>query len=521
MNKWIHFFLFVLLFSVSLSKVNAQKYLSKTITIQVHQQAVSTVLQSISQQGGFYFSYKSNLLPNDSLVTISVKNQSVEVLLNTLLGNRFQYKERGNHIIILPSETPEKMYLSGTLTDGITGERINYASIYEEDQLVSTMSNADGYFQLQLKEYKPQFNIRIRKMSYKDTLIRLENLQLNNVQIQLEPQSYLLDSVVVNGNNKFENSWLGRLLLSSRLRTNSLNLGNFIASRPYQVSLIPGLGTHGRMSTQVDNKFSLNVLGGYTAGVEGFEVGGLFNIVKSDMDYAQVAGLFNIVNGEGRGFQVAGIFNSINEGFTGIQISGISSHVGKDMNGLQISGLVNTAITMKGFQFAFLNFVDSSDGYSVGFLNFIKNGYKKITVNTTENQHLNVAFKTGNNHLYSIIHVGLRLDLNEKAYSFGYGLGHQSNLGKKISLNPELIESAFYLGNWSMLNSVVRFQLHLKYQLSPNLAIFAGPSVSVQYDSYINETNGYQQELGMGYPSFRFSKKVHGWIGWSMGLELF
>ena len=55
---------------------------------------------------------------------------------------------------------------------------------------------------------------------------------------------------------------------------------NFFETRPFQVSLVPGLGSHGKMSGQVVNNFSLNVFGGYTAGTNGSELGGLFNIDK-------------------------------------------------------------------------------------------------------------------------------------------------------------------------------------------------------------------------------------------------
>ena len=37
------------------------------------------------------------------------------------------------------------------------------------------------------------------------------------------------------------------------------------------------------------------MFGGYTAGVNGLEIGGLFNLNKKDVRYVQAAGLFNIV----------------------------------------------------------------------------------------------------------------------------------------------------------------------------------------------------------------------------------
>jgi hypothetical protein len=37
----------------------------------------------------------------------------------------------------------------------------------------------------------------------------------------------------------------------------------------------------------------MNVIGGYTAGVDGLEMGGVFNINQKDVRYFQMAGVFN------------------------------------------------------------------------------------------------------------------------------------------------------------------------------------------------------------------------------------
>ncbi len=133
---------------------------------------------------------------------------------------------------------------------------------------------------------------------------------------------------------------------------NSLNLDGFFSKQPFQFSLTPGLGSHGRMGAQVINKFSLNILGGYTAGVNGFELGTLFNIVKQDMKYVEIAGLFNIVGGKASGIQVAGLYNSVLDSVSGIQIAGLSNIAARDMKGIQVGGIYNHAYHSKGVQIA-------------------------------------------------------------------------------------------------------------------------------------------------------------------------
>src|SRR5690606_28468424 len=105
------------------------------------------------------------------------------------------------------------------------------------------------------------------------------------------------DSVIV------EKTAIGKWIVSSRQKLQSLNLVNFFVARPYQVSVIPGISTNGAMNSQVINNFSLNVFGGYSGGTSGFELGGLVNLNQKNAQYVQIGGLFNAVGGHMNGLQ--------------------------------------------------------------------------------------------------------------------------------------------------------------------------------------------------------------------------
>ncbi|WP_146753028.1 hypothetical protein [Sphingobacterium multivorum] len=80
-----------------------------------------------------------------------------------------------------------------------------------------------------------------------------------------------------------------------------MNLGGMFLYSPYQISMTPGLSTHGFIRSQIVNKFSINIIGGSTAGVKGMELGGVFNMNQYDMQGMQMAGVFNAVGGNVRG----------------------------------------------------------------------------------------------------------------------------------------------------------------------------------------------------------------------------
>lgn len=321
--------------------VSAQNLLNKTVSIEAKQRPLSEVLTSISKQGGFYFSYLTTMLPQDSLVSISVKNKSVRQVLDLLFSGDYQYKESGNYIILLKKSTGQTFYLiSGVVTDKKTGQRLPNASVYERTQLISTLTNNDGYFRLRLKDKYPTAAISVSKDLYADTSLLLTTGYDQEVEVSISPTTYQLKTVDITGHAQVEKTWFGKVFLSSRQKLTSLNIGAFLADKPYQISLTPGLGTHGRMSGQVVNKFSVNMLGGYAAGVDGVEIGTAFNIVKNDMQHVQIAGLVNVVGGKTRGVQIAGFHNNVLDSMIGFQASGFSNITEGSLRGVQITGAV-------------------------------------------------------------------------------------------------------------------------------------------------------------------------------------
>src|SRR5690606_4057750 len=221
-----------------------------------------------------------------------------------------------------------------------TGERIRDASVYETQQLVATLTNDQGYFRLRLKDKHPTAAISIRKAWYSDTSVVLKPGYNQELTVSITPKSFVLDTIVVS---PVEKSWLSNLFLSSRQRAQSLNLGKYFADRPYQTSITTGLGSHGKMSPYVINKFSFNLIGGYTAGLQGVEIGGVFNIVKQDMSFLQIAGVFNMTGGRASGVQTAGLFNQALDSVTGVQLAGAFNLTNGDLQGIQASGAVNHA----------------------------------------------------------------------------------------------------------------------------------------------------------------------------------
>lgn len=601
----------LLLFNLS---SQAQNLLSKNISLEVKRQRLESVLEILSNKGDFYFSYNSSIIKKDSLVTISVSGKPVRDILESLFDQSYEFRESGNYIIIRKAPIrltmvtnkatqEDRVYsVSGYVYDDQSGYAIHEASVYEKRQLSSALTNAEGFFKLKLKSGKASTaELSISKEFYYDTSIIIQPRHSQQLTITLMPIEDEADKVVVTPEDyltpdsaktiidmpdtavaitkmptdtiKVERTRAGRFLLSARQKAQTLNLKKFFTTRPFQVSLVPGLGSHGNLSGQVVNNFSLNALGGYTAGTKGMEVGGLFNIDKKDVKWLQVAGMFNIVGGtmEGlqvgglnntvlnntTGLQVAGINNLVKGKFIGLQVGGLYNHVtdsltgmqvagfvnfikkkvsgvqvagfmnfsNRETAGVQVAGVINYSKRLRGVQIGLINISDSSSGYSIGLINIVMKGYHKLSLYSNEVLNLNAAFKTGNSKLYSILMAGVDAHNGKaSAYSFGYGLGTEMALTRKkvLTLNPELSSQYLYLGSWNFTNILNRASLNLNIRFGKYVSIFGGPAFSVYISDQHTDITPYKFPVApVDSKLYTFNNRVTGWFGWHAGINFF
>lgn len=591
-----------------------QDILSKSVNLDVNRQRLDHVLEILSNEGNFFFSYNSKIVKKDSLVSISVRNRSVRDVLNILFSPGYEFRESGNYIIIRKAPIRTTMvakkapveqkfyYVTGYIYDDQSGSALNEASIYEKNRLVSVLTNEQGYFRLKLKgETQNNITLFVSKASYADTSIAIQPGYNQELTITLMPEERPYERITIapgdllntdslrKGRNEIdsnktililppadsfnvEKTGMGKLILSTKQKVQSLNLKNFFTTRPFQLSIVPGLGTHGKMGGQVVNNFSFNVLGGYTAGTNGVEIGGFFNINKKDARYLQIAGALNIVGGKvdgvqiagitntvlrsGGGLQIAGVNNHINGKFNGFQLSGVYNHISDSMKGLQLSGVANFtnrktsgvqlagvgnisnnevkgvqiagvfnyAKQLKGLQIGLINITDSSEGLSIGLINIAIHGYNKLSFFSNEVVNVNAAYKSGYSKLYSILQAGVNLSNDNKVYSFGYGLGSEINLNKRktVAVNPELSAQYLYLGSWDYINILTRLHLNLNVKLGKYITLFAGPSYSVYSTDQVSAIKGYRFPVpSPDYHTTSFNSKVSGWFGWNAGISFF
>jgi len=550
------------------AEVRAQTWLQKPVTLTAQRKPLGTVLKELEARSGALFSYNSATLPADSLVSISVQGSTLNAALDKLLGDRYEYRERGAHVVIRPAADGGTYSVTGYVFDRETGERILYASVFEPRQLASTLTDHQGFFRLKLKDEYAAATLNIRHSYYADTSVPLRPGRDAEISVSIAPRPNEMDSIVVVPRNRFER-FVARLLISPRLRMQDMNLGGFVAKQPVQFSIVPGLSTHGKMAAQIEDKVSINILGGYSGGVEGAQVGSLFNIVRRDVTGAQAGGLFNLVNGDVQGAQAAGIYNGTLGFVHGAQASGIASRVGRElhgtqtsgvysevlgdvrgvqasgvmsfarrsvrgvqlggvanlaldtMQGTQLAGVINIARHSRGFQLGLINVADTSEGAMLGLLNVVRRGgVHEFSISSNEVVVLNASLKTGTPKLYTILTAGTTPG-PEKLFAFGAGLGRKVRLGKHLSLVPEVSARNLYLGTWEEgPNLLSRGELMLSWRVAKGVQLMAGPSVSVYYTKQTREVEGFGFDIPR-WSSYEFGRETRGWLGGAVGVAFF
>lgn len=340
--------------------------LERKITLSTDNERLETTLRKIADAGGFTFSYNPAVIDDARHVSFRFINRSVREVLDEIFKGTVQYKARGKYIIL--TEAPrrpvqkETAIVTGYIVDEATGERLRDVSVYDPVTLSSTITDSYGYFEIKIDNPSPDLVLSVNRKNYADTLVAVPSRnRLLNVPIRIDKQkvAVIADSV----GRKVRRFWAKQALLFEN--TNFFNIDDTLY-RISQVSFLPFVGTNHKMSGHVINDYSFNILGGYSLGVEKVEVGGLFNLVRGNMNGLQFAGLFNGVGGEMSGVQFAGIFNGNDGTSRGAQFAGVLNLNLRQAHGVHFAGVGNiTTGFQQGPQFAGVLNIAAKGGRSV------------------------------------------------------------------------------------------------------------------------------------------------------------
>ena len=576
--KYIFYFIVV---STPFRSFSQIPLLERPVTLRVNNEKISVVLDNISKQGNFSFSYNSAIFDVNNRGDITVQNKPVREVLNLIFKGIITYKVRGNYIILqkkTQKESSKTIILSGYIIDTQTDKPLSKATLYDPKSLSSTISNEYGFYRIKLNISYLPIKLTITKADYEKRIIHIKSVQDTYEVIELTPIIYKSINIPIYEDNSiekkdshinqdltlenksisqpiappfpdltdqnlfptspiidsmlYENRWdefkkkVGKVFVSRSQRINAQNVNDYLG-RKFQVSLLPFLGTNRLLSGSIKNDYSLNLLMGYSGGVRKLEVGGILNGVRNDVQGLQVAGIGNIVGGSVLGGQISSTFNIAGYLENGIQLSSGFNVIIKESAGWQIS-FVNFAhkVVKGGKQIGLINIADSTDTVPIGFLSFVGsgNGYKRLEFSVDENQTAIFSFKTGVKKFYNILALHYNFTRKQEIFGLGYGIGRAFEIGNSWMLNTDLTANA--LVEYDDLNPNVaamwKLDISFEKQIARNIAVTFGPSIKyLDIDEY--NSSSWTAKPFNKIPTYKtISSTINStvWIGFQMGLRI-
>lgn len=190
-----------LLILVAMFNIRASTYAQKTkVTLELNNSTIEKVIETIEQKTDFRFIYKLNDIDLDRTVSISVKDQSIYVVLDKLFkGTATEFKIRDTQIILKKPELKtaviqfQKQTVSGIITDE-NGLPLPGASVIEEGTKNGMVTDFDGKYKLTVES--SQSVIIVSFVGYKEKRVVANQ---SNINIQLLPDSTDLQEIVVVG----------------------------------------------------------------------------------------------------------------------------------------------------------------------------------------------------------------------------------------------------------------------------------------------------------------------------------
>ena len=362
--------------------------LERSVALNVLNEPLGDVLKFVSQKANFYLSYNANILDGTKKVSLKMDNASVRDAYKSLLGNNYQFKQKGNYLIIQKLK-PNEQLIGGYISDNKTGKKLPNVTVYDRKSLASATTDRYGYYEILTR--KPIERLSVARYNYGDTVFTLKSIETQKaLDLSIFPKTDLENKAEEEAEKKrnvtitfdkeddkddpyAEQTLFAKFNVNQKLRNivssfERINERNIKAplDRTWQISIAPYVGSNFGLSGSTINKWSFNATVGYSNGNKGAELGLIGNINKQDVKGIQIGGLFNIVNGRTAGLQISSILNRSSRA-EGVQITGITNSTDTILRGVQIAGVNNSTDYAKQGAFQLAAIVNRASHGRVAF----------------------------------------------------------------------------------------------------------------------------------------------------------
>jgi hypothetical protein len=283
------------------------------------------------------------------------------------------------------------------------------------------------------------------------------------------------------------------------------------------VDIVPFVGTSTAVGTGVARRFSFNLFAGYTAGLAGFELGGLANVESAFACGVQIAGASNVAAGPVEGVQTATVAN-FGRGLRGAQLGLVNVVLG-DVRGAQV-GLVNVATgEVKGAQVGLVNVAERST-FSQGLVSVVRKGRVHLDLWGQESGLVMAGVKHGGDYFHGIFGAGVRPFGTGGRWAFSIGFGGRLPLSRRFYLDLDALGYSLHdAPSFGRVTWILQQRLVAGVRLIEPLALYVGPSFDVSFSPA--DLSPRLSPYAPWVFSLAGNRAVQGWLGGVLGAQVF
>ncbi|MGB0432416.1 MAG: hypothetical protein ACPGLV_18215, partial [Bacteroidia bacterium] len=210
------------------------KVLNSKIEIDSFNGKLSSYLELIEKKSAVFFSYNPSKIPADSIINQTNFKGTLKNCLQQILPSPFYFLSSGQYITIkrntvakaqaqLPitnKPKTKKYIITGRVINSATGQVVKEAIVYDNNQLISTTTNHDGFYQLQVSAKNDFIPLTITSTEFFDTLIIVEPYNAMADTIALKPiyratslNTQSINKIDAYDTNKVENVGIVNLMV--------------------------------------------------------------------------------------------------------------------------------------------------------------------------------------------------------------------------------------------------------------------------------------------------------------------
>lgn len=209
----IHATIAMTLYGMALANVSSgQGYLDRQVTMKYEEVPLKKALSDIEKQASIKFAYSGSIVKLHDRITVDVKEEKLSEVLDELLGPRnISYSEENGYIVLTQHQENRTSSikehsddsksndlilaaLTGRVTDASTQEPLPGVNLLEKGTTNGTVSDADGRFQLNVKDGAV---LLVSFIGYIKQEIVIGSQ--SEIAISMSPDIATLDEIVVTG----------------------------------------------------------------------------------------------------------------------------------------------------------------------------------------------------------------------------------------------------------------------------------------------------------------------------------